>query len=81
MAGWERVGPPGGESAGDLERRVSAWCTGLTQGVHLLVAHAGVVRALRVIVNRTRWAHAMTQAVPHMVAEVFSFATPGGAPR
>ncbi|WP_437304587.1 histidine phosphatase family protein [Sorangium sp. So ce388] len=101
LDGWERVGPPGGESALDVEARVrSFWralgetprasgaldATPRTSGgamdpvgarPHLLVAHAGVLRALRVVACGASWIEAMSAPAPHLVAERFPL--PGSA--
>lgn len=90
LDGWERVGPPGGESALEVESRVrSFWRQlGSPRGVagvdvasdadvaslarpHLLVAHAGVLRALRVVACGASWPAAMSAPVPHLTAERF----------
>ncbi|WP_437974337.1 histidine phosphatase family protein [Sorangium sp. So ce295] len=87
LDGWERVGPPGGESALDVESRVrSFWREiGAPRGVDgvdgvdvasrarppLLVAHAGVLRALRVVARGASWLAAMSAPVPHLTAERF----------
>lgn len=64
---WLDEGPPGGESASALEARVRAWEAELDPAErHLLLAHAGVVRALRVIRAGTSWAEAMDTRVPHL---------------
>ncbi len=64
---WIDQGPPGGESARELEMRVHQWLTERPRGeVSVLVAHAGVVRALRVIVQGCSWKAAMSEPVPHL---------------
>ncbi|WP_437620473.1 histidine phosphatase family protein [Sorangium sp. So ce1151] len=91
LDGWERAGPPGGESALEVEARVrSFWrALGVTPGApggavdpvgarpHLLVAHAGVLRALRVVACGASWIEAMSAPAPHLVAERFPL--PGSA--
>jgi alpha-ribazole phosphatase len=70
MADWISRAPPGGESALDLERRVRKWHSNLDpERVHLLVSHAGVVRALRVVVRGVDWKTAMLEPVPYQVPE------------
>jgi alpha-ribazole phosphatase len=54
MQHWQHAAPPGGEGLRDLERRVASWYVELGAGDHLLVAHAGVVRALRVLIGGRR---------------------------
>ncbi|WP_437895376.1 histidine phosphatase family protein [Sorangium sp. So ce124] len=93
LDGWERVGPPGGESALEVESRVRSFWRELgapraprgVDGVdvasdadvasrarpHLLVAHAGVLRALRVVACGASWPAAMSAPVPHLTAERF----------
>ncbi|WP_437575423.1 histidine phosphatase family protein [Sorangium sp. So ce887] len=79
LDGWERAGPPGGESAIEVEARVrSFWCAlspacGPASGAstHLLVAHAGVLRALRVVACGASWIEAMSAPAPHLTAEHF----------
>ncbi|MEE2940321.1 MAG: histidine phosphatase family protein [Planctomycetota bacterium] len=64
---WIEEGPPGGESARALELRVAAWADGLQRGTrHLLIAHAGPVRALRVHRSGIPWQEAMGLEVPHL---------------
>ncbi|WP_437777218.1 histidine phosphatase family protein [Sorangium sp. So ce1097] len=119
---WERVGPPGGESAIEVEARVrSFWralavtfdtsvdlgapgafsapgatsgsssapgaasstssapvaCGSSSAGPHVLVAHAGVLRALRVVACGATWPEAMSAPAPHLAAERFPL--PGSA--
>ncbi|MCB9611914.1 MAG: histidine phosphatase family protein [Sandaracinus sp.] len=66
MDAWTEAAPPEGESVAALEARVRAWWQTLPSGRHLLVAHAGVVRALRVIVRGATWEEAMREPVPHL---------------
>jgi alpha-ribazole phosphatase len=66
MRDWEDTGPPGGESARALERRVASWLAELPSAPQLLIAHAGVVRALRVLVLGEAWPAAMRAPVPHL---------------
>ncbi len=64
---WIEEGPPGGESARALELRVAAWADGLQRGTrHLVIAHAGPVRALRVRRSGIPWEEAMGLEVPHL---------------
>ena len=65
MANWERATPHGGESPADVADRVARWRRDLHPGLHLLVAHAGVVRALRVFMGAS-WAEAMRRSVRHL---------------
>ncbi|WP_437587561.1 histidine phosphatase family protein [Sorangium sp. So ce1000] len=83
LDGWERVGPPGGESAVDVEARVrSFWreigtACGSAPGAspQLLVAHAGVLRALRVVACGATWPAAMSAPAPYLSAERFPLPT------
>jgi len=66
-ADWLSVAPPGGECASDLETRVRAWWSRLPRSItHVLVAHGGVIRALRVIARHEPWHDAMTREVVHL---------------
>jgi len=63
---WQRAAPPGGETVAQLEQRVRAWWHELPRaGDQLLFAHAGPVRALRVIAGAS-WDEAMAEPVPHL---------------
>lgn len=82
MAHWRELGPPGGETTNDLLFRVSAWWNEIApDATHLLVAHAGVVRALLVSARGYSWDQAFERAVPHLELALFSaFAAPSAAP-
>jgi alpha-ribazole phosphatase len=71
ISGWERGAPPGGECISDLESRVGSWLSSLDQVTQLVVTHAGVIRALRVLIDRRSWAEAMADVVPHLVPASF----------
>ncbi|AUX46687.1 phosphoglycerate mutase [Sorangium cellulosum] len=92
---WERAGPPGGESALEVEARVrSFWMelvatsvTSVTSNTsdepvtpaarpHVIIAHAGVLRALRVVACGASWPEAMSAPAPHLAAERFPFPAP-----
>ncbi|WP_438015580.1 histidine phosphatase family protein [Sorangium sp. So ce315] len=136
LRGWERVGPPGGESAIEVEARVRSFWRALavtfgtsvdlgtpgassapgatsgssssapgatsgsssapgatsgsssapgasvppgssSAGPHVLVAHAGVLRALRVVACGATWPEAMSAPAPHLAPERFPL--PGSA--
>ena len=63
---WRFGTPPGGESVDDLMARVSAWIAKHTPSeVDLLVTHAGVVRALRVLSGET-WEDAISAQCPFL---------------
>lgn len=67
VARWETEGCPGGESAREVESRVRSWWEGLPlEGAHLLIGHAGVLRALQVIAGRRSWAEAMAAPIAHL---------------
>ncbi|UJR78631.1 histidine phosphatase family protein [Sandaracinus amylolyticus] len=68
MRAWEHEGAPGGESARDVEARVRTWWGELDHDA-LLVAHAGVARALRVIVDGIAWPDAMSLAITHLAID------------
>jgi alpha-ribazole phosphatase len=70
MDDWRTARPPGGESVPDLEARVRAWFEALEPGRHLLVGHAGVIRALRVVGGRCDWHVAMERPVVPLVPEI-----------
>lgn len=66
-ADWTQVAPPGGESLPALEARVRAWWESVEgDGPNLLVGHAGVIRALRVLLGEGPWSKIMAEAVPHL---------------
>jgi alpha-ribazole phosphatase len=75
---WENVPPPRGELPRDLELRVRTWLGAVDTGqTHALVAHAGVVRALRVVAEGSSWLEAMERAAPHLSWSRFALrATP-----
>jgi alpha-ribazole phosphatase len=72
LSDWEDTAAPGGETTMDLQRRVRSWWNELASGCHLLVAHAGVIRALRVAVQRKSWAQAMREPVPYLQGRWFA---------
>ncbi|WP_437315050.1 histidine phosphatase family protein [Sorangium sp. So ce385] len=96
LDGWERVGPPGGESAIEVEARVRSFWRALgASGAcgaprddaahagarpHLLVAHAGVMRALRVVACGATWPEAMSAPAPHLAPERFPLPAPALLP-
>lgn len=79
MRDWQEEGPPGGDSAHALERRVASWLEELGRrgqdpslacAAQLLVGHAGVIRALRVLLRQPAapaitWPDAMAAPVPY----------------
>ncbi|KYF91306.1 phosphoglycerate mutase [Sorangium cellulosum] len=84
LDGWERIGPPGGESAIEVEARVRSFWRALSPACgpasgaspHLLVAHAGVLRALRVVACGASWIEAMSEPAPHLAPERFPLPAP-----
>jgi alpha-ribazole phosphatase len=70
MNDWMYTAPPGGESGVDLLRRVRSWWESL-DGLrhHLLVGHAGVIRALRMLALALTPSEAMTRSVRHLWPE------------
>lgn len=72
---FETVAPPGGERAIELEARVRRWVSSLDRTTtHALVAHAGVVRALMVIVQRASWRDALREPIEHLTWTRFCLA-------
>lgn len=67
MTHFRTEAPPGGERIADLEARVGAWWRALTPDAHhLLIAHSGVVRVLRVLGEGLSWDDALRGRVPHL---------------
>jgi alpha-ribazole phosphatase len=67
MSSWRSVAPPGGETVAALEMRVRNWFCSLERSVpQMLLAHAGVLRALQVITQGLSWEEAMGRPVPHL---------------
>ncbi|MCS6899899.1 MAG: histidine phosphatase family protein [Myxococcales bacterium] len=66
MKSWEREGPPGGESAQQLADRVRSYLTDHGDTHHLVVGHAGWIRAAWVLLEGLSWQEAMNRTVPHL---------------
>lgn len=71
MEAWKEAAPPGGEPLPALEARVGAWLGERSEeelAASLLVGHAGVLRALRVLRSggALGWDAAMESPVPHL---------------
>jgi alpha-ribazole phosphatase len=67
MANWQHRAPPRGECPLDIEARVRAWVAALSNdGDAWLIAHSGVVRALRVVLEGSTWLDAMQKPVAHL---------------
>jgi alpha-ribazole phosphatase len=66
---WEVVAPPRGETLADLLARVGTWLRVAqeSRAPQLVVAHAGVVRAVRVLSGRATPREAWALEVPHLV--------------
>ncbi len=69
---WQRAAPPGGESVGELVRRVAEFVVELPDECVLVVTHAGPIRAMRVLLGPTSWQEAMARPVPYCVPLVIS---------
>jgi len=75
MHDWESVAPPGGETLADLEVRVRSATEETTQPT-LWLTHAGVIRALRVLLTGWAWTAAMRTPVEHLRPEPFGTISP-----
>jgi len=70
---WKNAAPPGGEGLSELTLRIQRWSSTLDpEKNHLLVGHAGPIRALRVLVKGWSWDQAMQQEVVHLMPEFFT---------
>jgi alpha-ribazole phosphatase len=59
--------PPGGETVDQLSTRVNEWVANLDrERDHLVIAHAGTIRALTVLLDGATWSEAMGVKVPHL---------------
>lgn len=68
---WREAAPPGGERLAEFEARVRDWWSercSWDEGPHLLVAHAGVLRVLRVLAGES-WEQALRTPVEHLKLE------------
>ena len=64
---WKHRAPPMGESLNALETRVRSWWSERQDGgSELLVGHAGVIRALHVLLCSISWDEAMAAPVPYL---------------
>lgn len=70
MGSWQSEAPPGGETVDDLEGRVGEWLKA-SEPSGLLVGHAGVIRALWVILRSASWEDAMAREIEHLEIEPF----------
>jgi alpha-ribazole phosphatase len=71
VSGWREEAPPGGETLHALETRVRAWlkefCARGQMESSAIIAHAGVIRALRVLGAGITWDEALSESIPHLV--------------
>jgi alpha-ribazole phosphatase len=70
MRTWKASAAPGGETLRELEERVDALLDE-TQDDTLLVTHAGVIRAIGVLLEGMSWDEAMRAEVPHLEVRTF----------
>lgn|GEM_PF-1084522 len=67
MDNWQSLAPPGGETTQAFVQRVHDWWQQTEpDDTHLVVAHAGVVRALWVALYGASWEAAMGHPVAHL---------------
>jgi alpha-ribazole phosphatase len=71
MEHWKTEAPPEGETVAQLSARVASFAYALPPGCTLVIAHAGVIRALRVLQGAS-WDAAMSEAVPYGSVSVFT---------
>ena len=71
MATWQTGSPPGGERLAEFTGRVAGWWGSLAAGNHFLMAHAGVVHCLDVIVGGLRWEETVEQRLDFLQAKRF----------
>ena len=65
-ADWRNQSPPDGESIDDMIHRISTWVRRCSPSQNdLLVTHAGVIRALRVLSGQT-WDQAIAASCPYL---------------
>ena len=64
-AHWASTSPPGGEPLSSFAGRVSTWWAEREQR-SALVGHAGVLRALLVVVDGLTWSEALSPEIPHL---------------
>ena len=68
-ADWKHVVPPEGENLAMLRDRVESWLSQTKLSIEpVLIAHAGVVRTLRVLGGKS-WDEVMSTPVPHLTWE------------
>jgi alpha-ribazole phosphatase len=64
MQRWQLDAPPGGEGLQELEQRVRGFLSEVSDG--LVITHAGVIRAVRVIALGWDWPRAMQVPVEYL---------------
>ena len=76
MSEWQVAAPPEGETLATFRARVASWLSDRRADrdheAPALVAHAGVIRALRVLVDGESWESAMARDVPHLAWQRFA---------
>lgn len=77
MDNWDTFAAPGGESVGQMVARVDDWLREQFQHrrdmVHLVVAHGGVVRAMRTISRRVTFRVGFEPQVQFLTPELIEF--------
>jgi alpha-ribazole phosphatase len=63
---WRVASPPGGECLNDIEARIRRFLDELGSEPALVVTHAGVIRAIWVLLNAVPWCDAMQRSVPYL---------------
>lgn len=72
MAAWLTRSPPGGETVTEFTERVAAWWRDLDPGPHFLMAHAGVVHCLDVVVDGLAWEETIERRLDFLAAKRFT---------
>jgi alpha-ribazole phosphatase len=70
MTTWRSGRPPGGEALYELEERVASFLTACMARDHVrsvCITHAGVMRAVRVLLDACDWQVALAEHVPHLL--------------
>ncbi|MFO0639009.1 MAG: histidine phosphatase family protein [Polyangiaceae bacterium] len=79
MARYTELAAPGGETVADMDARVRAFVAeerARHAGTLLVVAHAGVVRALRRLRDATTWEEEMRRPVPYLEVSTIDLERP-----
>jgi alpha-ribazole phosphatase len=73
MQAWRTEAPPGGETLDALCARVDAWIDERIagDGEHLVLTHAGVIRAFRARFRRITYDDALAERVEHLARDGF----------